>query len=51
MIHSGCAETGTDSAQPGHGHARLPRLGSTAGGGWTSHIPSPGGATEGGRGC
>jgi hypothetical protein len=47
MTGLACAETGTDSARLGRRHARVSRIGSAAGGGWTSHNPSPGGAMEG----
>jgi len=42
---------GTKSARTGVGHARISWIGSAAGGGWTSHDPSPGGVMEGGRRC
>jgi hypothetical protein len=43
-----CEQINPLSAQGRHGHVRVARVGSIAGGGWTSHIPSPGGAMEGG---
>ena len=46
----GLGALGAQSARPRHGHVRSSRIASAAGGGWTSHNPSPGGAMEeGGR--
>jgi hypothetical protein len=42
----GWGAIGAQSARPRHGHVRSSRIASAAGGGWTPHDPSPGGAME-----
>jgi len=45
---SSCARIGMESARPCHGQVTNSSVPSAAGGGWTPHIPSPGGAMEDG---
>jgi hypothetical protein len=42
----GWGAIGAQSARPRQGHVRSSRIASAAGGGWTPHNPSPGGAME-----
>jgi hypothetical protein len=48
MMGAGCGDDEPDSALSRQGHVRSAWVGSAAGGGWTSHDPTPGGAMEGG---
>ena len=52
MSREGDGRCGAIDPQPArarHGHVRNSGIASAAGGGWTSHNPSPGGAMEEGR--
>jgi hypothetical protein len=50
MIERNRGQSGAGPTRSGHGRVHLSPVGSAAGGGWTTHYPSPGGAMEVGGG-